>query len=89
MKKDVKKNATQRLSIIAGQVHGIQDMVDEEKYCVDIITQIEAVREALSGVENLILQNHLETHVIHQIKTGEENKAVAEILKIYKLAKIN
>ena len=87
MKKDVKKNATQRLSIVAGQVRGIQDMVDEEKYCVDIITQIEAVREALSGVGNLILQNHLETHIIHQIKNGEENKAVTEILKIYKLAK--
>ena len=86
MKKDVKKNATQRLSIVAGQVRGIQDMVDEEKYCVDIITQVEAVREALSGVGNLILQNHLETHIMHQIKNGEENKAVSEILKIYKLA---
>lgn len=86
MKKDIKSSSQRRLSIVAGQVRGIQEMVEEEKYCVDIITQIEAVREALSGVGNLILQNHLETHVTEQINNGEEKKAVAEILKIYKLA---
>ena len=86
MKQDIKKGAKRRLSIVAGQVRGIQEMVEQEKYCVDIITQIEAVREALSGVGNLILQNHLETHVRDQIKHGEGNKATAEILKIYKLA---
>ncbi len=61
-------------------------MVNDEKYCVDIITQIEAVREALSSVGNLILQNHLETHVMYQIKHGEGKKATDEIIKIYKLA---
>ena len=74
-----------RLAIVAGQVRGIQEMVEGEKYCVDIITQIEAVREALSGVGNLILQNHLETHVMHQMKHGDEKKAAQEILTIYKL----
>ncbi len=86
MKLEIKKAAKRRLSIIAGQVRGIQEMVEEEKYCVDIITQIEAVREALSGVGNLILQNHLETHIMHQIKHGQEKKATGEILKIYDLA---
>ncbi len=85
MKKDLKKSAKRRLAIVSGQVRGIQEMVDGEKYCVDIITQIEAVREALSGVGDLILQNHLETHVMHQVKHGDANKAVAEILKVYKL----
>jgi len=61
-------------------------MVEEEKYCIDIITQAGAIKEALSGVENLILQNHLETHVLHQMKTGKEKIATDEILKIYKLA---
>ncbi len=86
MKQEIKKGAQRRLAIVAGQVRGIQEMVEQEKYCVDIITQIEAVREALSGIGNLILQNHLETHIMHQIKHGEEKKAVTEILKIYKLA---
>ena len=87
MKQNIKNSANRRLAIVAGQVRGIQDMVDKEKYCVDIITQIEAVREALSGIGNLVLQNHLETHVRDQIKNGEEGKATTEILKIYKLAK--
>jgi len=86
MKQDIKKSAKRRLAIAAGQVRGIQEMVDQEKYCVDIITQIEAVREALSGIGNLVLQNHLETHIMHQVKHGEEKKAVSEILKIYRLA---
>ncbi len=86
MKQDIKRNAERRLNIINGQVKGIQKMVEKEKYCVDIITQIEAVREALSGVKNVILMNHLGTHVLEQMKNGEEKKAMAEILKIYKLA---
>ena len=85
MKQDIKKSAKRRLAIVAGQVRGIEEMVVSEKYCVNIITQIEAVREALSGVGDLILQNHLETHVMHQMKHGDEKKASSEILKIYKL----
>lgn len=85
MNKEIKKSAEHRLAIIAGQIRGIEGMVDEEKYCVDVITQIEAVREALSGVGDLLLQNHLETHVMHQMKHGDEKKATSEILKIYKL----
>ncbi len=85
MKQNIKKSAARRLAIAAGQVKGIQEMVADEKYCVNIITQIEAVREALSGVGSLILENHLSTHVKEQMKNGEENKAIAEILKIYRL----
>jgi DNA-binding FrmR family transcriptional regulator len=85
MRKDIQKSAKRRLAIIAGQVRGIEEMVVGEKYCVDIITQVEAVREALSGVGDLILQNHLETHVMHQMKHGDDKKAIGEILKIYKL----
>jgi CsoR family transcriptional regulator, copper-sensing transcriptional repressor len=85
MKKKIKQSAKHRLAIVAGQVGGIEEMVRQEKYCVDVITQIEAVREALSSVGDLLLQNHLETHVMHQMKHGNGKKAVREILKIYKL----
>ncbi|OGG50436.1 hypothetical protein A2704_05880 [Candidatus Kaiserbacteria bacterium RIFCSPHIGHO2_01_FULL_54_36b] len=86
MKADIKRKALRRLSLIRGQVEGLRKMVDEERYCVDIITQSSAIKEALSGAEDLILQNHLATHVIHQIKSGKSQKATSEILKIYKLA---
>ena len=86
MRKDIKLKAVRRLKIIEGQVRGLQSMVEDEKYCIDIITQASAIKEALSGIEDLILQNHLSTHVVHQMKSGKEKQAVDEILKVYKLA---
>lgn len=86
MKADLKKKAQRRLSLIKGQLNGLTKMVDEERYCVDIITQASAIKEALSGVEGLILENHLSTHVLEQIRNGKEKKATEEILKVYKLA---
>jgi len=85
MKQVIKSKSLKRLKIIEGQVRGLQEMVRKKKYCIDIITQTSAVRKALSGVEDLILENHLSTHVIHQMKHGQENQASKEILKIYKL----
>ena len=83
---EYKKNVLRRLKIAQGQINGLIDMVERDKYCVDIITQSSAVKEALSGAENIILKNHLSSHVMHQFKTGREKKAVDEILKVYKLA---
>ena len=87
MKKDIKKRALHRLKILEGQVRGLQRMVGEEEYCIDILNQSLAVREALSSIEDLILENHLSTHVIEQIGSGNKAKAVKEILAIYKLSK--
>lgn len=85
MNEDIKRRANHRLKILEGQVRGLQKMVDEDKYCIDIITQASAIKEALSGVEDLLLENHLSTHVVDQVKSGDESKAVEEIIKVYKL----
>ena len=87
MKKTIKKRAIRRLKILEGQIRGLQRMVEKEKYCVNIIQQSSAAKEALSSIEDLILENHLSTHVIEQIKAGRESKSTKEILKIYKLSK--
>lgn len=87
MKKEVQKKVLRRLKIAEGQVKGLQKMVEEHKYCVDIITQASAIRQALSSVEDLMLENHLSTHVIEQIKSGQNSKAVEEIISVYKLSK--
>ncbi len=86
MKVDNKEKALRRLKIVQGQLRGLMHMVETDKYCVDIITQASAVKEALSGVEDLVLKNHLETHVMHQMRAGKPGKAISEILKIYRLA---
>lgn len=82
-----KQKLIKRLKIIEGQVRGLQDMVDNGKYCVDIITQTSAVKQGLSNVEDILLEGHLGHCVINQIKKGETEKATAEILKVYRLKK--
>jgi len=84
MKQEIKKSVTNRLRRVEGQVRGLQKMVDEDQYCIDIITQSSAVRSALSAVEDLMLENHLSEHVIHQMKQGQEKKAVGEIISVFK-----
>ncbi len=73
-----------RLKILEGQIRGLQRMVDKEEYCIDIIQQTSAVKNALSSIENLLLENHLATHVVEQIRRGKESKSIKEILQIYR-----
>lgn len=80
-------SAIRRLRLIAGQIRGLEKMVEENKYCVDVIHQSLAAKKALSSFEDLILENHLSTHVIEQIRSGKGAKATKEILAIYKLSK--
>lgn len=60
-------------------------MVEKGEYCVDVITQSSAIKQGLSNVEDLLLQEHLSTCVIKQVKEGKENKAIDEVLKVYQL----
>jgi len=87
MKKEVKKQLLRRLKIIEGQVKGLQKMIDKEMYCIDIITQTSAIRNALSSAEDLALENHLEEHAQHQMKGKQSKKAMKEIMDVYRLAK--
>lgn len=80
-----KTKLTRRLKIIEGQIRGLQDMVEKNSYCIDIITQTSAVKQALSNIEDAILEGHLSHCVVDQVKKGQEKKAVAEILKVYQL----
>ena len=84
MKQD-KQKLVRRLKIVEGQVRGLQEMVKKGAYCVDIITQTSAVKQALSGIEDVLLEGHLGHCVVNQIKNGQEAKATKEILKVYAL----
>lgn len=60
-------------------------MIDEEAYCIDVITQTSAVKQALSNLEDILMENHLSGCIIRQIQSGQSDKARKEILKVYKL----
>ena len=80
-----KQKIIRRLKIIEGQVRGLQEMVGSGEYCVDVITQTSAVKQALSSVEDTLMKGHLSSCVLRQVKKGQENKAIEEILKVYKI----
>lgn len=87
MKGKSKNQVIRRLKIIEGQIRGLQRSVEKDVYCVDVINQSLAVKQALSSVEDLLLERHLATHVAEQMKAGKEKKAVQEILHVYRLSK--
>jgi len=74
-----------RLKIIEGQVRGLQELVASGAYCIDIITQTSAVKQALSNVEDILLEHHLGHCTIRQVREGKTEKAKREILKVYRL----
>lgn len=80
-----KQKLIRRLKIIEGQVRGLQKMIEEGKYCIDVITQTSAIKQGLSNVEDVLMESHLGHCVVDQIKKGQTNKATEEILKVYRL----
>lgn len=76
-----------RLARIAGQVQGVRRMVEEKKYCIDIVTQIQAVRSALRSVEIQILRKHMHHCVSDAFASGDQKDAdekIEELLKVMK-----
>ena len=83
--KSENQNLIKRLKIIEGQVRGLQDMVENDVYCIDVITQASAVKQGISNVEDKLLEHHLGHCLINQIKEGKSAKAQEEIIKVYRL----
>lgn len=84
IKKDCQKRAKHRLKIILGQVKGLEKMVQDEVYCVDVLNQSLAVQESLKSFDALMLENHLKTHVVAQLAGKNREQGISEILKLYK-----
>ena len=84
MQKQTKASSLKRLNRIEGQVRGLAGMVEEERYCIDIMTQIAAVRAALRRVEEEILHDHVAHCVQHAIDSGnaaEQKRKIAELVE--------
>jgi len=80
-----KEKLLRRLKIIEGQVRGLYEMIEKDTYCINVITQTSAVKSALSGVEDALMEGHLGSCLIHQIQNGKAKEATGEILKVYRL----
>ena len=85
MLENTKKESLKRLNYIEGHLAGIRRMVEEEKYCVDVLKQTYAVRRAIEKLESLLLDGHLHTCVVEGVKEGREEQVVGELLELYSL----
>ena len=85
MRKDIKASSLKRLGRIEGQVRGIARMVEADRYCIDVVTQIAAVRAALRRAEEEILRDHVASCVDEAIRSGnrtDQRRKVAELMDV-------
>ena len=68
-----------RLNRIEGQVRGIKQMVQDERYCTDIMIQVSAIQSALNGFTTKLLSNHIKSCVVKEIKSGNEEQVIDEL----------
>ena len=86
IEQEKKEKIQHRLKIIQGQILGLDKMVENEEYCMDILNQSLAIQQSLKSFDALMLENHLKTHLVDQLKGSESVKAVSEMIKLYKLS---
>ncbi len=79
-----KENLQNRLRRIEGQVRGLQRMVDEEKYCIDVLTQINSVQAALEQVSFLLTEDHMRHCVVEAVQSGKGDEKIDEIMAVLK-----
>lgn len=85
MQDDIKVSVKKRLGRIEGQVRGLSKMVEEDRYCIDVVTQISAVRAALRRVEEEVLRDHVSHCVEHAIASGDkadQRQKIAELMAV-------
>ena len=83
---DAKRTLDRRLARIAGQVAGIQRMVAEDRYCIDVVMQVSAVRSALAKVSEVVLEQHFETCLADAFERGDERerrRKIEELMKVF------
>jgi CsoR family transcriptional regulator, copper-sensing transcriptional repressor len=81
-----KQEVLKRLNYIEGHLGGIRKMIEEDKYCVDILRQTYAVRKAIEKLEGLLVESHLHTCVPEGIADGRGDAVIEELVQLYNLA---
>lgn len=88
---DIKRRSVNRTNVIEGQFKALRKAIENEAYCMDILTQSLAIQKSLASLNKLILENHMRTHITDMMTSGDEaaqQKALDELLKLYELNNI-
>ena len=86
MQDNVRQEVLKRLNYIDGHLKGIRAMIEEDKYCPDILKQTFAVRRAIEKMESMMLDGHLHHCVVEGIRDGREDQVISELLELYELS---
>jgi len=88
MKTEHKSSALNRLKTVRGHVDAVIRMVDEERYCLEVMKQVSALQGSLEGVNRVLLQNHIETCVLEHVQAGNSEQVVDELLETLRYAPV-
>ncbi len=91
MIQELKKRSLHRSRILQGQMRGLEKMIENEDYCIDILTQSLAIQKSLRSLNKLLLENHLKTHLPKQLQDKDHKtrqKALRELLSLYELSNV-
>ncbi len=83
MKPEFQADAMKRLAYIEGHLKGVRNMVEEDRYCLDILKQTHAIRKAIEKLEALLLDGHLRTCVVDGIQKGKAEQIIDELRSLY------
>jgi DNA-binding FrmR family transcriptional regulator len=82
----MKPDILRRLAYIEGHIQGVRRMIEDDKYCVEVLQQTYAVRRAIEKLEAMVLENHLQGCVVSGIRDGREDEVIGELIDLYELA---
>lgn len=85
MTPETRGQALRRLKIIAGQVDALRKQIEDDRYCMDVLDLSLSIQKALRSLDGLIIEGHLRTHVLEQIRGDESDRAVRELLRLYRV----
>ncbi len=85
MTPDTRKLALRRLKIIGGQLQALERQIEEDRYCMDVLDLSMSIQKALRSLDGLVIEGHLRTHVVEQLTGGETERAIKELLRLYKV----
>lgn len=85
MTPDTRAQALRRLKILSGQLQALERQIEEDKYCMDVLDLSMSIQKALRSLDSVVIEGHLRTHVVEQMAGGETERAVKELLRLYKV----
>lgn len=85
MTPESQRQAIRRMKIIAGQVAALEKQIEEDRYCMDVLDLSHSIQKALRSLDALVIDGHLRTHVVEMMQGGEQEKAISELQRLYRV----